>query len=66
MFAIMMFGLRQAYEHRRQHRKHECLDKCHKQFKNIHEYRKYDRHKSHGSTNIFTHRHGDEYNAHKG
>ena len=57
----MMFGLRQANEHRRQHCKYKCLYKRYKKFQEIHEYRKYNRYKSHGCSYIFTHRHGDEY-----
>ena len=66
MFISMMFRLRQPDEHRRQHCKDKCLDKRNKEFKNIHEYCKDNRYKGHRSSDIFAHRHGDEYNAHKG
>ena len=36
LVASMVFGMCQAYEHSRQHGKHECLYKSHKQFQKVH------------------------------
>lgn len=57
----VMLWLRKPYEHRREHREHKCLYKCHQKLQKVNKYSKNYRHECHCSTNNCIYSHGYEY-----
>ena len=65
LVASMVFGMCQAYEHSRQHGKHECLYKSHKQFQKVHKNGKEYRYNRHRATKILIYRRRYKYKTNK-